>query len=46
MCKANYDAVRIAKQLCYGESVIKKLENAKNQSEITRILHDAREGRR
>ena len=43
MCKANYDAVRIAKQLCYKADVIEKLEKAKNQNEISRILHDARE---
>ena len=43
MCKMNYDAVRIAKQLCYGVDVLQKLENAKSESEITRILHTARE---
>lgn len=43
MCKMNYDAVRIAKQLCYKADVIEKLKKAKTQSEISRILHDARE---
>lgn len=43
MCKANYDAVRIAKQLCYNETVIERLKNAKSESEIARILHTARE---
>ena len=43
MCKANYEAVQIAKQLCYKADVIEKLKNAKSESEITRILHTARE---
>lgn len=43
MGKARYDAIRIAKQLCYGENVINKIKLAKTESEITRILHDARE---
>lgn len=45
MCKANYEAVRIAKQLCYKADVIEKLKNAKSESEITRILRTAREAR-
>lgn len=43
MAKAKYDAIRIAKQLCYNEEVISRIEAAKTESEITRILHDARE---
>lgn len=43
MAKAKYDAIRIAKQLCYKEDVILRIKAAKTESEITRILHDARE---
>lgn len=43
MAKAKYDAIRIAKQLCYKEDVIARIKAAKTESEITRILHDARE---
>ena len=43
MCKRNYDAVRIAKQLCYKADVIEKLKVAKNETEISRILKTARE---
>lgn len=43
MCRRNYDAVRIAKQLCYKEDVIEKLKTAKNETEISRILRTARE---
>ena len=43
MAKVKYDAIRIAKQLCYSENVINKIKAAKTESEITRILHDARE---
>lgn len=43
MCRKNYDAVRIAKQLCYKADVIEKLKVAKNESEISRILKTARE---
>lgn len=38
-----YNAVRIAKQLCYSENVINKIKNATTESEITRILRTARE---
>ena len=43
MGKVRYDAIRIAKQLCYSENVIEKIKNATSESEITRILHTARE---
>ena len=43
MGKARYDASRIAKQLCYSENVINKIKVATTESEITRILHTARE---
>lgn len=43
MCKRNYDAVRIAKQLCYKADVIEKLKVAKSETEISRILRTARE---
>ena len=38
-----YNAIRIAKQLCYSETTINKIKNATTESEITRILHTARE---
>lgn len=38
-----YNAVRIAKQLCYSENIIEKNRNATTESEITRILRTARE---
>ena len=38
-----YNAIRIAKQLCYSENVINKIKVATSESEITRILHTARE---
>jgi hypothetical protein len=43
MAKAKYDAIRIAKELCYSKEVIVRIKAAKTESEITRILHDARE---
>lgn len=43
MAEAKYNAIRIAKQLCYSENVIEKIKNATTESEITRILHTARE---
>lgn len=36
------DAIRIARELGYGEEVIAKIKCAKNEEEITRILRDAR----
>lgn len=38
-----FNAIRIAKQLCYNENVIEKIKNATSESEITRILRTARE---
>lgn len=43
MRKARYDAIRIAKELYYSENVIDKIKAATTESEITRILHTARE---
>ena len=43
MAKAKYDAIRIAKELCYSKEVIEKIKVATTESEVTRILHDARE---
>ena len=43
MAEAKYNAIRIAKQLCYSENVINKIKVATSESEITRILHTARE---
>lgn len=42
MKKARYDAIRIAKELRYNENTISKIKAATSESEITRILHDAR----
>ncbi len=42
MCMYQYRAMKIAKQLCYGEEVIEKIRNAKDEHEVTRILYDAR----
>ena len=38
-----YNAIRIAKQLCYSETTIEKIKNATTENEVTRILHTARE---
>ena len=38
-----YNAIRIATQFCYSEATIEKIKNATSESEITRILHTARE---
>lgn len=43
MGKSKYDAIRIAKQLCYSETIINRIKTAKSESEITRILRTARE---
>ena len=43
MVKAKYDAIRIAKELCYSAEVIAQIKVAKTESKITRILHDVRE---
>lgn len=43
MAKAKYDAIRIAKQLCYKADVIERIKAAKTENEILRILHDARQ---
>lgn len=38
-----YNAIRVAKQLCYSENVIEKIKNATTENEVTRILRTARE---
>lgn len=43
MAEAKYNAIRIAKQLCYSENVIEKIKNATTENEVTRILRTARE---
>lgn len=43
MGKSKYDAIRIAKQLCYSKTTINRIKTAKTENEITWILHDARE---
>lgn len=43
MGKARYDAIRIAKELCYSEEVIEKIKIATSENEITRVLRTARE---
>lgn len=37
--------IGIAKDLCYPESAIKALKNAKSEAEISNIMADARNGR-
>ena len=38
------EAIKTAEELLYGPAVIKKLQKAKNEFEIARILIDARRG--
>ena len=43
----NYDkkqTIIAAKELCYNSKVIEKLKKAKTSDELTRIMHDARNG--
>jgi hypothetical protein len=35
-------AIRAAKELCYGKKVVDKLEKATSDNEITRIMYSAR----
>ena len=35
-------ALKAARDLCYGDEVIEKIKKAKNDTEIARILRDAR----
>jgi hypothetical protein len=37
-------AIITAKELCYSNNVILRLETAKNTEEIFNIMHDARKG--
>lgn len=39
-------AMEAAKDLCYGNGVIKRLKEAKTTGEIERIMREARHGRR
>lgn len=39
------DALEVARDLCYDQEIIKKIKNAKSDEEISRILHDARNGK-
>ena len=43
MRKLKYDAIRIAQQLSYKPEIIARIQNAKTESEIYRILKTARE---
>ena len=36
------DAVKTAKELCYNADIVRKLKRAKSESEICRIMIDAR----
>lgn len=45
MGKARYDAIRIAKKLCYSKEVIEKIKIATSENEITRILQHGKGGR-
>ena len=38
------EIIEVAKELCYNSKVIKKLKKAKTSDELTRIMHDARNG--
>ena len=38
------DSIKIAKELCYSDNVIDRLEQAKTEKECVNILHDARTG--
>ena len=42
MSKSKYDAIRIAKQLRYDNTVIAAIANAKTENEISRIMREAR----
>lgn len=42
MSKIKYDAIRIAKQLQYSKDTLQAIANAKTESEISRIMRDAR----
>lgn len=42
MSKTKYDAIRIAKQLLYSEDTLQAIANTKTESEISRIMRDAR----
>lgn len=51
MCKTNptfrnikNEIIRIAEQLCYGKDVTTKLEYAETESQLMRIMYDARHG--
>lgn len=37
-------AIEVAEDLCYGKEIINKLQKATTESDITRILSDARKG--
>lgn len=43
MSKYQFRASQIAHQLGYGKEVVRKIENAKSDNEVTRILHSARD---
>lgn len=36
-------ALKAAKELCYGDEVIRRIKNAKTSDEISRIMRTARE---
>ena len=36
-------ALKAAKELCYGDEVIRRIKNAKSSDEISRIMKTARE---
>ena len=42
--KEKKNFIKIAKDLCYSDDVLKRLEAAKTEEECLRILHDARNG--
>jgi len=40
-----YEAKKAAKDLCYGKDVIKDIERAESEGEVTRIMINARKER-
>lgn len=34
--------IQIAKELCYGDDIVERIEDAKSEAEIERIMIDAR----
>lgn len=39
-----YDCIKTAKELCYNEDVIKMIQEAESDAEVSRIMTNARKG--